>query len=279
VKSILQNYFEEWLPMQQKIRGTGNYPEKVVPGHVHAISTVLEKLNFPDIKQHNLFFYEDYNEFKIIYQRILSSPKFIALVKKVGHYRRPLELYAEFFEEYSLQKTSKDLVVPQLCTHDEFKKISEVIVTRREIAAKEITPHQAKIQNALALLLAKHFVPFGYKVYPEKDRVDIQLVSSDGVATFIEIKPAPSAKVAIRQALGQLLEYAHYPHQNKARHMVIVNDIPPLDDDILYLAHIATIYGIPIFYFYWPGEDVPLSADEINKFVVNNDNILLTSPQ
>lgn len=133
-------------------------------------------------------------------------------------------------------------------------RFSEQIRKYKEIAGKEFLPRQAPIQNALARQLKKFFAPKGGHVTCENERVDIKLITKDNKATFIEIKPASSAREAIRQALGQLLEYAHYSQANKADKLVIVSDARPDGDDLNYLKHLLRTYGLGITYVYWPPE-------------------------
>lgn len=44
-----------------------------------------------------------------------------------------------------------------------------------------------------------------------------------GKKIFFELKTAKTVKAAIREAMGQLLEYNHYPNNNKADKLIIVN--------------------------------------------------------
>ena len=98
--------------------------------------------------------------------------------------------------------------------------ISEEIRLRRAIGAKAYLPRQAPIQNRLARQLAQIYGPKGYRVLCEDNHVDIS-IRRGAYSSFLEIKPADSAREAIRLALGQLLEYAHYPKADRADNLVV----------------------------------------------------------
>ncbi|WP_156831588.1 hypothetical protein [Desulfovibrio piger] len=148
----------------------------------------------------------------------------------------------------------------------ELARFSEAIRVRRAICAKECSPRQAPIQNRLALQLATIYGPQGYQVLCEDNRVDIS-IRKDNYTSFLEIKPADSAREAIRLALGQLLEYAHYPKADKADNLVVVSDAEPSPDDSQYIRQLRQRYGIPLCYVYWPRDAQTISQRELMKCV------------
>lgn len=142
-------------------------------------------------------------------------------------------------------------------------RFSEAIRTRRGINGKSFLPRQAPIQNALALQLQDYFGQRGATVTCEDERVDIKLVTANGEVTFFEIKPANSAREAIRLALGQLLEYAHYPNRNRVIHFAIVSDAEQTERDMEYLAYLAEYYSLTVSYFFWSPENKCLSNQQL----------------
>lgn len=145
-------------------------------------------------------------------------------------------------------------------------RFSETVRLRRAISAKEFLPRQAPIQNRLALQLAEVYGPKGYQVRCEDHRVDIT-IRKGKYASFLEIKPADSAREAIRLALGQLLEYAHYPEADRADNLVVVSDAAPGTDDEQYIRQLRQQYGIPVRYVYWPRGAHKISSRELAKCV------------
>ncbi len=66
-----------------------------------------------------------------------------------------------------------------------------------------------------------------------------------------------TVRSCVRLALGQLLEYVHYPNFRKADVLLVVGDATPYQDDQTYLQFIRNTYHIPVHYAQWlwtPGE-------------------------
>lgn len=146
-------------------------------------------------------------------------------------------------------------------------RFSEAIRERRAAAGKPYVPRQAPIQNALAVQLDDFYKQKGYIITCEDERVDIKIEAPDSSATFIEIKPASSAREAIRLAIGQLIEYSHYPVSKKAKKLVIVSDAEPKHNDFAYIKHLQKIYSIPLGYVYWPLGAKSIAEENLRKFV------------
>ncbi len=65
---------------------------------------------------------------------------------------------------------------------------------------------------------------------------------------FYEIKTGMSARACIREALGQLIEYAFWPGSEEAERLVVVAE-PPLDSEAeSFLKTLRERFGLPIFY-------------------------------
>lgn len=113
-----------------------------------------------------------------------------------------------------------------------------------------------EIQNSLRDVLKRSE---RYKsVELELDHVDITAFRKDGKLDFYELKIG-KAKSAIRQALGQILEYNHYPCQKKADQMFIVSNERPTEADVEYLNHLRAVYGMNLYYRYFNVVDNELS--------------------
>ena len=166
-----------------------------------------------------------------------------------------------------LTELSSDILLAQKnFSVQELARFSEAIRVRRAICAKECSPRQAPIQNRLAVKLASVYGPKGYQVRCEDNRVDIS-IHKDNYVSFLEIKPADSAREAIRLALGQLLEYAHYPEVVRTDNLVVVSDAAPEADDELYIRQLRQQYGIPLRYVHWPRGAKTIPLEELAKCV------------
>lgn len=78
-------------------------------------------------------------------------------------------------------------------------------------------------------------------------RVDAA-VQRDGKLVFYEVKIAPTAQSCIRAALGQLLEYAHWPSTERASEIVVVGEAALDSDGQAYLRLLRERYALPLWY-------------------------------
>lgn len=125
------------------------------------------------------------------------------------------------------------------------KKTGRVMVKASEYI---MTLQHNELSNKMVEYLKSH----GYTdVKAEDNYVDIKCKNVFGEQIFFELKTAQKVKSAIREALGQLLEYNHYPNENKANKLIIVTKLEPEEDDKLYLIKLRNTYNIPIYYQYF----------------------------
>lgn len=125
---------------------------------------------------------------------------------------------------------------------------SEAERTRAAQKATIYDPKHTRLQNGLYRSLLAHYGK-GSVLY-EEGFVDLTLIQ-DTCKVFIEIKTHLTVKMCIRSAVGQLLEYAYYPNQNKADKLLVVGNANPTLDDIAYLQYIRDTYNLPIYYARW----------------------------
>ena len=106
-------------------------------------------------------------------------------------------------------------------------------------------PQHNKMQNAIKKLLEKSG---NYKnVVLEKNYVDIKGTLISGKIDYYEIKTY-AAKASIREAIGQILEYAHYPADKHADRLIIVGPNEPDKFDRMYLKYLRETYHLPIWF-------------------------------
>ena len=122
--------------------------------------------------------------------------------------------------------------------------------TRAAQEGVRFDPGHVRLQNRLYGHLCEKYG--NAHVLYENCYVDLTLNEPTG-CTFFEIKMESTVKRCIRSALGQLLEYAHYPTGSRAKRLVVVGDVLPTDDDRRYVSLLREKYRIPIYYrrFHW----------------------------
>lgn len=78
-------------------------------------------------------------------------------------------------------------------------------------------------------------------------QVDVAVEMPDGFA-FYEIKVAPTVRAAMREAIGQLLDYSHWPTESRATKLIVVGEARPSQADQSYLKTLRTRYRLKLFY-------------------------------
>jgi hypothetical protein len=91
-------------------------------------------------------------------------------------------------------------------------------------------------------------------------RADALVQHNDGSRELFEIKPAATAREAVRQALGQLLEYAYRRGGLMPAGLHVVSDAPLDEVTREYLQSLETRFGLKLTYL-----QVELEADEADE--------------
>lgn len=86
-------------------------------------------------------------------------------------------------------------------------------------------------------------------VITEQDHVDVRVTTPDEEILF-EIKSDESPAAVIRQAIGQLLEYAYLSPKNSTRRLslVIVGRKPLNAKERAYVERLKSDFGLPLSY-------------------------------
>ncbi len=146
-----------------------------------------------------------------------------------------------------------------------YKEYMESIKNKKQIGCVKVKAAEyiMRLQhNELSNIMTDYLKNNGYKnVKTEDNYVDIKCIDASGKKIFFELKTAKTVKSAIREALGQLLEYNHYPDTNKADKLIIVTKHKPDESDIIYLKGLRAKYNLPIYYQYFDIAQKTLSAE------------------
>jgi len=128
----------------------------------------------------------------------------------------------------------------------------------REFGArlKYILPRHSILSNQFSAWLRKK----GYSdVRQEKSGVDIEFTSgSDLCRAELKVCYSVGTTKAIREALGQLLEYNYYGNRELAKWWFIVLDQQPSSNDRSYIANLRTELGLPLVLGWREEEDFQL---------------------
>lgn len=138
------------------------------------------------------------------------------------------------------------------------KKKNESSVSYHINQERRYIPTHNIIQNKLKTYLEGT----GYytEVLLESDNVDIKAVTFSGEWHYFELKTS-APRQCIREALGQILEYAHYPFDNRAKKLYIVGCYALSENEVKYMNLLRTIYNMPIWYRWFDDATNCLSED------------------
>ncbi len=120
-------------------------------------------------------------------------------------------------------------------------------VFRRATEAVEYDPKHIFLQAKLIAELKKEFP--GARIVPEEDFIDVS-VQTETELILYEIKSDLEPRTVIRQALGQILEYAfHSPRERKLPvRLFIVGRNAPSPEDQKYLNLLKAKFSLPLEY-------------------------------
>jgi hypothetical protein len=120
-------------------------------------------------------------------------------------------------------------------------------VSRRATAATEYTPEHALMQKQLMRELKEEFP--GAEICAEQNYVDVSVKLKSELLLF-EIKSDLEPRAVIRQALGQILEYAYHPQrcQKLPVRLVIVGRRQLSSDEKSYITLLCDKFRLPLEY-------------------------------
>lgn len=170
-----------------------------------------------------------------------------------------IEKYKPLIDVYLLKHPESGIPLADKTIDDQFVKTLPYYKDYMESINKAKKTGSVKVKhseyvmslqhNELSNLMVEYLKKNGYtKVKAEENYVDIKCVDKEGKKIFFELKTAQTVKSAIREAIGQLLEYNHYPNSSKADKLIIVTKYEPEQEDIQYLTGLRMIYKIPVYY-------------------------------
>jgi hypothetical protein len=156
----------------------------------------------------------------------------------------PLYVFVEGGDDLPAPADNVDTFQPG-CTVKKAATQASVIRTERDIALRH-----NELQYTLYKTLCKEYgaenVSAPYKVNYVGE-VDVA-VRHGGNMIFFEIKTAPYAKSALREAVGQILEYGYWPNADRAKELVVVAEAKPTKETKQYLDNLRRRFGLRLSY-------------------------------
>lgn len=133
----------------------------------------------------------------------------------------------------------------------------------REPKEVEIRNLHRVISDNLTKLLRKEYgnksVTPEHPTFYGMNRIDI-VVNDKNKLTFYEIKTYSSLQTSIREAFGQIMEYAHWVNANNASELIIVTQLHKnINEAKNYIKHLRTLFNIPLYLQMFDTEENKLS--------------------
>jgi hypothetical protein len=161
-----------------------------------------------------------------------------------------LVIYLEV-ENINIRKVNRGTVKEKFIFNNDKVKLVE----KRNYTSIErntnISIRHSIIQSSLYKILSEQYGKnnVGLENNINGGKIDAVVKDKDGYI-FYEIKTGNNAESCIRQALGQLFEYAFYPGQQNAKKIVVVGEHMMDNETKNYLNYLKNIFNIPIEYIY-----------------------------
>ena len=156
----------------------------------------------------------------------------------------PLYVFVEGGDDLPAPADDVDTFQPG-CTVKKTATKASVIRTERDIALRH-NGLQYTLYEALCKEYGKENVEAPYRL-SYAGEVDVA-VRHGGNMIFFEIKTAPYAKSALREAVGQILEYAYWPNADRANELVVVAEAKPTKETKQYLDNLRRRFGLRLSY-------------------------------
>jgi hypothetical protein len=129
---------------------------------------------------------------------------------------------------------------------------------RKAIAETFVNPYHRLMQDILIKLLRKDQ---SYSlIKKEYEFVDVQGIFNKSETHYFEIK-TDTPKNNIRQALGQLFEYAYFPNVNKADKLYIIGDKELGIEEVMYMKTLRKVTALNLYFRWIDMENEVLSVD------------------
>lgn len=160
-----------------------------------------------------------------------------------------LDIYMQVESDHHLVKTVKIQKIEDF----KFDTRNTKLMLSRKYLSKEkeinITVRHSCLQIACYRQLSEKFGKNNVSIENpwNGNRIDI-VVKTDNGFRFYEVKVASSAKACIREALGQLLEYAFWPGKRRADKIVIVGEHPIDEEGRHYIEFLRSEFKLPLEY-------------------------------
>lgn len=171
-------------------------------------------------------------------------------------FKKVLKTFDELLTPYIfVEKSENSGIVEYINENDEFKfEVKNRKLPKNRDYSLEEKAVNPNVRHSLIQekLIKKLREKYGYKnVSPENKiggkKIDVVLRNGKEFV-FYEVKVSDSTKACIRDAIGQLMEYAYWPGRKNADLLVVVGEEEIDNKTTLYLKYLKDKFNLPIQY-------------------------------
>lgn len=170
------------------------------------------------------------------YRTPISEIQRVMIANKPAHlsiYNYSEELYFKFGKDN--KKEIKISEGRRITGRKATKEKNTGIQTRRGTTTYVATQKHNILQEALKKKLVAEYGE--ENILMEKNFVDIKVIQSDKIY-FYEVKSSAYASDCIREALGQILSYAHRDDDKRPKQIIIAGQYKPNDDEVNFIEYV-----------------------------------------
>jgi len=171
-----------------------------------------------------------------IYQKLIShKPSYLSVY----------EYASKFWEEFGGKKKPNTQIKTKRTTRKAVTEKNTETQTRRGASSYIATQKHNILQETLKNKLIEKFGK--ENVLMEENSVDIKVLQLDKIY-FYEIKSSAYASGCIKEALGQILLYAHSDNDERPKQLIIAGQYKPNDNDMLFINFVKKILNFDFSY-------------------------------
>ena len=182
---------------------------------------------------------------KECYFDFIEVPGFEDLKERViVEWHNPRAWHQWFTNQMNVAAISSNDGLRDVARFQQFHLNTNTRIKHTSESTTQIEARHQKMQEGLKKCLEKE----GYtNIIMEADHIDLQ-ATKNGEIHFFEVKTHNTARACIREALGQILEYNHFPSAQRADRLFIVGPVKPTKEELQYIKFLQKHYNLIIDY-------------------------------
>jgi len=154
------------------------------------------------------------------------------MISHKPHHLSVYEYSSELCGKFGGKKNANPQIKARRTTREAVTGKNTGTQTRRGAATYVATQKHNILQEALKNKLV---VKYGEEnVFMEENFVDVKVVQPDKIYLY-EVKSSAYASDCIREALGQILSYAHSDNDKRPKQLIIAGQYRPNDDEVEFI--------------------------------------------